>query len=150
MSVFPGGSIINAYLKKVKSRQPYFELAPLLDVIFILLIFFAVSTTLILNNYGINLQLPSADSVEEQKKSIVLSIDAEQRLFINKTSLSLNELQDNIRSLLDQNPDLQLLLDADKLTPYEVVIQVLDHVRLAGCYDIVLEVQKNLHETITP
>jgi biopolymer transport protein ExbD len=117
------------------------EIAPLLDVIFILLIFFAVSTTVVMHN-GIKLQLPAAETVSEQKKGNILTIDRAQRVYINQKLISEQVISSKIADLVAKEKNIQVILKAHKSTPYDFVIRVLDDIRLGGCYDIVLEAKK--------
>tara|TARA_B110000438_G_scaffold267135_1_gene281729 strand:+ start:536 stop:931 length:396 start_codon:yes stop_codon:yes gene_type:complete len=126
-----------------RSRPPVrFELAPLLDVIFILLIFFAVSTTLLMEKNGIKLLLPQAEAVSKEKKGIELKIDQDQILFLEDKKIAMKTLKSSIKQLVIQEKKLQLTILADQKTPYVFVIEVMDKIRLAGCYDIILEAKK--------
>ena len=134
--------LIEYYKKSKKPNQIRLELAPLIDIIFILLIFFAVSTSLVANKLGMKLKLPSAISTTEEKKGVILSINDAQEIFLDEKSILIEEIKDNISALINQNPEVQILLNADVATPYELVIHVLDEIRLGGCFDIVLEAEK--------
>ena len=123
-------------------RAPNLEIAPLIDVIFILLIFFAVSTTMITNKQGIKLDLPQAESGVDEKKGVMLSIDSKQQVFIDNRLVNVEFIQKEIKSLLEIDPKLQIIFNAHKIVPYELVINVIDNVRLGGCSDIVLQVEK--------
>ncbi len=121
-----------------------------MDIIFILLIFFAVSTSLILHNRGIKLTLPSANSITKEKKGISLTIDQKQQIFLDNKQVTFQEIQPAIISMLKENPRIQIILGADKQTPYNLVIKTLDEIRLGGCSDIVLEAKKTIeHGTHT-
>jgi biopolymer transport protein ExbD len=117
----------------------------MLDVVFILLIFFAVSTTLVMNNKGIKLQLPAAESVVKQKKGVVVSIDKKERVFLNNVLVPEELLKSKISDLITSNPDTQVILNAHVTTPYQKVIRVLDDIRLGGGYDIVLQAEKKIN-----
>ncbi len=127
---------------KKKRKRAHLELTPLIDIIFILLLFFAVSTTLITNKEGIKLQLPEAESVHPNKEGVVLSIDDNQHLFLNKKALTLDHIQTQIKALLLKDPHTQIIINAHKATPYHIVIKVMDNIRLAGCFDVVLQAKK--------
>ena len=120
------------------------ELAPLIDVIFILLIFFAVSATIVVNQKGLQLLLPSATTVSSEKKGVVIAVDQKRRLYFNRQPITEDQLRRSIEKQLSQTPDFQVILRADRLTPYSMIIRILDEIRLGGCFDIVLEAkQKN-------
>ncbi|MEK9657174.1 MAG: biopolymer transporter ExbD [bacterium] len=122
--------------------EPRIELAPLIDIIFVLLIFFAVSSSLILKNQGISLLLPKAKSVSTHKNELIVHIDQQRRIFFNKNAISHKGFNSELRDMIKQSPKLQVILRADRETPYHFVINVLDQIRLAGCYDIVLAAEK--------
>lgn len=119
------------------------ELTPLIDVIFILLLFFAVSTTLITNKQGIKLQLPEAETVNENKKGIIVSIDAKQQLYFEDKKIKVDELQNYVKTELAKDANLQIILNAHRGTPYHLVIGTMDNIRIAGCYDVVLQAKKD-------
>lgn len=132
-------------IRPQKRRKPEnrLEIAPLIDVIFILLIFFAVSTTVVLNR-GLKLQLPSATTVAKEKKGTTVSIDKDERIYINQKFVASELLETKIAEVLKTIPETQIIIRADKKTPYSFLIRVLDDVRLGGCYDIVLEAEKTV------
>ena len=88
------------------------------------------------------LDLPAAETIAEHKKGLSLFVTKDGRIYVDKTELSIKGIQPLVRRELEKAKNLQVLFHADKDTPYELVIDVLDRVRLAGCYDIVLKVQK--------
>ena len=127
--------------KKLPARL---ELAPIIDIVFILLIFFAVSTTLLTNKQGIKLDLPSAESTEKNPKGIVLSVDANQDVFIEDENIPFENVQIHLNALIKSDPTLQVILNIDQSITYDYVIQVLDQVKLAGCYNIALQAEKKI------
>ena len=112
-------------------------------MIFILLLFFAVSTTLITNKQGIKLQLPEAETVNENKKGIIVSIDAKQQLYFEDKKIKVDELQNYVKTELAKDANLQIILNAHRGTPYHLVIGTMDNIRIAGCYDVVLQAKKD-------
>jgi len=125
----------------VKSR-PKFELTALIDVIFILLIFFAVSTSFNQNKKALELTLPSAIAVEVPKKSVTISVDRNQRVFWNAERVSEQAITSKLSNYLKDNSENAIILQADKNTPYVRVVSILDAIRLAGGVNIMLEAKK--------
>lgn len=120
------------------------ELAPIIDIVFILLIFFAVSTSLLSNKQSIQLDLPVAETSDEHPEGVVLSIDDQQKIYIDMTEISLDSIQDYISERLETDPSLQVILSIDKSITYDLVINVLDNIKLAGCYSIALQAEKKV------
>ena len=119
------------------------NLTPLIDMVFILLIFFAVSTTLVLNQRGIELTLPAAVSTQAHKnEDLRLSIDPKQRVFFNGRQVSESHIRTKVADLVEKKKDLKVILEADRLTPYSLLIRVMDEIRLGGAFNIILETRQ--------
>ena len=129
-------------LKQRKKKSFSIELAPLIDIVFILLIFFAVSSSLISTNKAIDLDLPTASSGQTVEPTLTISVDESLSLFIDQQQIDLNQLPTIISQSLIENNNLQVTLNADKSLPYENIINILDIIRLTGCSQIALQVNK--------
>lgn len=97
---------------------------------------------MIVHNQGIKLTLPAAQTVAKVKKGAILSVDKHQKIFLNGTPVFESQLRQRIAELLREEPELQVTLNADSLSPYALIIRLMDEVRLGGCFDIVLETKK--------
>lgn len=125
-----------------KSHSIKIELAPLIDIIFILIIFFAISTTLITQQQGLKLQLPSASTAVSYKAALSISIDHKQSIYINKKKVTVTHIKTMVAAGIKANPNLKVTLQADQNTPYALLIRVMDTIRKGGCFNIILEAQK--------
>jgi len=117
-------------LRQVHDDEPEVNLTPLIDVVFILLIFFMVSTTF-QKESEINIELPeaSADPVEDKQDILELIIDAEGRYFIGQQQVVNTELQTlkkAISKFLGDRTSLPVVIRADRRTPYESVVRAMD------------------------
>ena len=106
------------------------NLTPLIDVVFLLLIFFMVSTTFD-RHAKLKVQLPSAEAKMQQqiKDPVVLSIDAKGKYYINDRQVvntQLDTLKAALQKTVDNNPDITLLLRADGRTPHQSVVRAMD------------------------
>ncbi len=106
------------------------NLTPLIDVVFLLLIFFMVSTTFD-RHAKLKVQLPEAEAKTQQqvKDPVVLSIDAKGRYYINDRQVvntQLNTLKAALQKTIGVNPDMTLLLRADGRTPHQSVVRAMD------------------------
>ena len=126
-----------------KSSKPRFELTPLIDIIFILVLFFAVTSTFVDQKKGIQLTLPSASAIEQTKKSVVISVDKNQRVHWNGKRINESAIQGKVVSLIKASPDQQIVLQADKSTPYVRVVSILDAIRNSGCYNVMLQAKQS-------
>lgn len=117
-------------LRRSRAEEPDVNLTPLIDVVFILLIFFMVSTTF-QKESEIRIELPeaTADPVEEQDERLELVIDADGHYFIGEQQVvntELETLKKAILKFLGDRSDVPVTIRADRRTPYEAVIRAMD------------------------
>jgi len=117
-------------LRQAGSDEPELNLTPLIDVVFILLIFFMVSTTF-QKESEIKIELPeaSADPVETKKDVLELVIDTEGRYFIEQQQVvntELETLKKAISKFLGERTGIPVVIRADRRTPYESVVRAMD------------------------
>jgi len=114
-------------LRRSRGEEPEVNLTPLIDVVFILLIFFMVSTTF-QKESQIKIELPEAsgEPVEDRKELLEIVIDAEGRYFIDQQQVvntELDTLKRAIQKYLGKQTDLPVVIRADRSTPYESVVR---------------------------
>lgn len=112
------------------------DISPLIDVVFILLIFFMVSTTFV-KDAQLELERPSSQSAEPADgKSVRVSIDKRGDVFLGNTPVRLWMLQGRVREELRAVEDPAVLIVADRNTPTERLIDVVDQCRMAGAQNV--------------
>ena len=121
-----------------KKRKVVINITSLIDVLFLLLIFFMVSSTFI-EQPGMKLELPeSKSSTTEKIKDLVLEITSDGDLILNDTPISLDKLENKLKKLLPSLEEKTLVLKADKSIPHGTVVKVMDLARLSGLEKIVI------------
>lgn len=123
-------------LRPVPQEPVDINLTPLIDVVFLLLIFFMVSTTFNRDSeLSIELPAASADAKKRQPESIEVAIDAQGRFYVNGRQL-LNTQSKTVRQALrkaagdhDAPP---VIISADAKTPHQAVVQIMDAARQLG------------------
>ena len=110
--------------------EPAVNLTPLIDVVFILLIFFMVSTTF-QRESEIKIELPEASSepVEEKDDVLEIVIDIEGHYFIDEQQVvntELETLKTAIQKFLGEQTEMPVVIRADRNTPYESVVRAMD------------------------
>lgn len=109
------------------------DLTPLIDVVFILLIFFFISSTFIRPSIPVDLaKAASAAASAERQEQLVISIDAKGALFHEGEPLASEE----VSALLETNPDIGMNLFVDRAAPFEAFLAVLDEARLLNREDV--------------
>lgn len=127
-----------------KPKKAILNITPLIDVLFILIIFFVVSSTF-LEQPGIKLELPKAQTGESQRvEKLVLYISTDEKLFLNNTQIEIDDLGDKLQQLMPESSDKSLIINADKGVPHGLVVQVMDIARGNGVKKLVIATeQKN-------
>jgi len=114
------------------------DITPMLDVVFIMLIFFIVTATFIKES-GIEVDKPDAATAEVQEKaSILVAIDANDQVWINRRQVDIRSVRSIIERLHAENPKGSLVIQADRESRNDMLVQVMDASRRAGVYNIAL------------
>jgi len=112
--------------------KPVINIASLVDVLFLLLIFFMVTSAFV-EQPNIKLELPSTRHSEVSKmNNMVLSIARDGKLFLQDRPVDKKDLEKELRRVVLDTGDEVLVLKADKFVPYGVVIDIMDAVKGAG------------------
>ncbi len=112
--------------------KPVINIASLVDVLFLLLIFFMVTSAFV-EQPNIKLELPSTRHSEVSKmNNMVLSIARDGKLFLQGRPVDKKTLEKELRRVVLDTGDEVLVLKADKFVPYGVVIDIMDAVKGAG------------------
>jgi biopolymer transport protein ExbD len=112
------------------------NISPLIDMVFILLIFFAVSTTFV-KDLQVEVERPSAQtSVQASTKSVRVYIDRGGSVYINEQPVNPWMVQSLVRDALAVSTSQTVLVIADRLTPTEKLIEVVDQTKLAGAAEV--------------
>jgi len=123
-------------LRQKKSTVNDIDVSPLIDMVFILLIFFMVSTTFV-KDMQVELNRPGASSAKpSNSKSIRVFIDNQEKIFVDGQRVRSWVLQGKIRDLKSQSKSTSILVVTDKKVSAERLIEVVDQCRLAGISDI--------------
>ncbi len=124
--------------------KPEVLFTPLIDCVFNLLIFFAVSTTLIISPASIKVKLPKAVTAETQKRDIIINITKDGLIIYNGELKSLEEMKEIVINELKVNPHVLVAINADKEVVYNRVIEVMDTLRDVGATNIALATEKKI------
>lgn len=112
------------------------DLTPMLDVVFIMLIFFIVSTSFV-KEAGIDVNRPSAQTAERQERgSIMVAISADGAIWIDQRQVDVRAVRANIERLHAENPEGGVVIIADRVAQTGTLVSVMDQVRLAGVSNV--------------
>ena len=120
------------------SDESQVDLTPLIDVVFIMLIFFIVTATFT-KETGIDVNKPEAATATAQKKAnILIAIDARDNIWIDRRKVDIRSLIPNIKRLRSENPQGTVVIQADEESRNKTLVEVMDRARQAGEYNIAL------------
>lgn len=128
----------------VKPTEPSAEidLTPMLDVVFIMLIFFIVTATFI-KEPGVDVQRPDATSAEfVHNQKILVAITADDDVWVNRSKLKEHQIRSAIEQLHIENPKGAVVIQADRNTTAEKVALVIDAAKQAGVTHVSLATEQ--------
>ncbi|KGJ90362.1 ExbD/TolR family protein [Colwellia psychrerythraea] len=118
------------------------DMTPMLDVVFILLIFFIVTASFV-KEAGIDVNRPeAATAVKKERANILVAISDKGDVWINKRKVDIRSVQANIERLKAENPQGTVVIQADKKATTDTLIKVMDSARAAGVYDVSIAAQE--------
>jgi biopolymer transport protein ExbD len=121
-----------SFVKKYRDRDSgSMDIAPMLDMVFILLIFFIVTSSFV-RETGVDVNKPKASSAEElARESILIGISREGTIHINESQVDLRALRTILQQIVAEKPDRTAVIVADREAPGGKIVDVLDECNIA-------------------
>ncbi len=114
------------------------DMAPLIDMVFILLIFFLVTTSFV-KETGIEVKRPkAATAAADLKAGILIAIDRQNRIFMDHREIDVRAVRANVERALAENPSRSVIVVADAESSTGVAVKVMDGCRMAGAESVSL------------
>lgn len=118
------------------------NISPLIDMVFILLIFFIV-TTVFVEETGIEVTKPQAASaIQLEKTSILIAISASGNVVYGGREIGPNGVRAVVRRLIQEDADIPVIIQADESVPTRLLVRVIDEAKLAGAVSVNISTQK--------
>jgi len=108
------------------------NVTPLVDVMLVLLIIFMVTAPMLSMGIDVNLPRVKSKTVDLAEEQLILSINENKEIFLNKTRMSLQDLNTKLAAIFEQRVDREIFLRADKNVSYGFVVEVMSEIRKAG------------------
>ncbi len=119
------------------------DMTPMLDIVFIMLIFFIVTATFV-KEAGIEVIRPDAETGDEQKRAgILIAINEQGHVWINKRKVDVRAVRVNVERLLAENPQGTVVIQADESSKFEILVQVMDQANAAGAPAVAVATKRN-------
>ena len=112
------------------------DMTPMMDIVFIMLIFFIVTTSFIKES-GIDINRPSADTAERKERgNILIAITPNDEVWIDKHRVDIRSVRSHVERLKAENPEGAVVIQADKDSKNGLLVQIMDQARLAGVQNV--------------
>jgi len=124
------------------SENLYSNMAPMADIVFLLLIFFMLTSSFVLEP-GIDVDLPRAATAQDQiRQKHVLTITRERTLLLDQDVVSYSTLERVLKDTFEGEENRLLIIRADKSVPHGLVVRALDIARQAGVTQLAIATEK--------
>jgi|TARA_X000001036_G_scaffold122630_2_gene116160 biopolymer transport protein ExbD len=119
-----------------KPEEQGLDLTPMMDIVFIMLIFFIVTTSFV-KETGVDINRPNAETAErDEKGNILVAITQNNEIWIDKRRIDLKAVRANIERLKIEYPEGSVIIQADKEARSGLLVETMDQIRLAGVQNI--------------
>jgi biopolymer transport protein ExbD len=118
---------------QIKRRRLRIELVPMIDVLFFMLVFFMLFSTLNGAQTGVPIELPKALHLGDvAQNTLVISITSDSQLYLGKQLLKLDELKSKVGQQLQSDPGTRVIVRPDAVVAYKEIVQVMDTLASVG------------------
>ena len=119
-----------------QSEDGNLDLTSMMDIVFIMLIFFIVTTSFV-KETGVDINRPNAETAErDEKGNILVALTANNEIWIDKRRVDLKAVRANIERLKVEYPEGSVIIQADKESRSGLLVETMDQIRLAGVQNI--------------
>ena len=133
-------------IRRIKKINPTLNLTPLIDMVFLLVIFFMLTSNFI-SQTGIEITLPASSSRELfEDQDITVYITKDNTLVLNGNKVLLEDLERELRGLLKDNPDKPVIMKADEKISLEFAVEVMDAAKTAEAANLVISTESEEDE----
>ena len=123
-------------------KKARIEMLPLIDIVFLLLVFFIYAMFSMAVHKALPVDLPGSSTARIHKKSLLsVTVDAEGNIYLDKIPVPLQDLSAVLQEKRPKDGEATVLLFADKHLPYQDLFRVLDQINLAGISQISLQAE---------
>ncbi len=124
--------------RKIETDEGEINITPMMDVVFILLIFFIVTASFVKES-GIDVTKPNAQTAEQKERAnILIAIDKNNQVWINRRVVDIRSVTANVQRLLAENPQSSVVIQADEKSFNGTFVRVMDGTKLAGVDNIAI------------
>jgi biopolymer transport protein ExbD len=123
----------------IQNNAPGFQIAPMVDIVFLLLIFFLVTWNFSRSETELDVKVPKAREGKETRRAVgevIINVKTNGAVVMNRRQMNTAELQDTLQKIASLYPDQAVILRGDENTDYRHVVEVLDICRRANIWNV--------------
>ena len=120
------------YSKTAHHSLTELNITPLLDLAFVLLVIFIITTTPVVNDLDLSLPTASKHEKDPPRKANYVTVDGAGKIYLNKMEVNLEQMHAQLVQLRVDDPDLSVIVRGDSKTKYEKIVGVLDVLQQAN------------------
>jgi biopolymer transport protein ExbD len=127
------------FRKQAVPEAPGFQIAPMVDIVFLLLIFFLVTWNFARHETELDVKVPTAKEGKESRRSVgevIINVKNDGSIVINRKTVSAEELGGTLRKISELYPDQAVVLRGDQSADYRHIVAVLDICRAANIWNV--------------
>jgi len=129
--------------KSVHHSLSELNITPLLDLAFVLLVIFIITTTPIVNDLSLSLPTAARKQKEPPRKANYVTVDTAGAIFLNRKEVTMDELLQQLIQLRVDDPDLNVIVRGDSKTKYRKIVGVMDALQQANIVKVDLATEPN-------
>ena len=126
--------------RRHERKRARIEMVPLIDIVFLLLVFFIHAMLSMVTHRGLAVELPSAaTSLADRRDFVAVTVTRDNRLYVDKEEATLENLAARVLERMAENPDMPVFVSGDRRADLGIAIEVLDELRAAGVREVSVE-----------
>src|SRR5690606_9911306 len=145
LCTFEGVGFMALGKRRAQQEESEIDLTPMLDVVFIMLIFFIVTASFVKES-GIDVNRPPTTDQpppDQENKNIVFQVSESGDIMLEGRRIDVRSVRANVERIHAENPQAKVIISAEPKAKTEIFVQISDQAREAGVYDISLSTKKN-------
>ena len=125
------------------AEESSLDLTPMMDIVFIMLIFFIVTTSFV-KETGVDINRPNAETAQrDEKGNILVALTDNNEIWIDKRMIDIRAVRANVERLKAENPEGSVIIQADENSKTGLLVETMDQVRLAGVQNVSIAADKD-------
>ena len=125
------------FYQREKKELISINITPLIDIVFLLLVFFMLATSFIQKSaIEINLNSGKTVKIDNAKNTAIVILNKKGLIYLNNKLIKVTNIRNEIKNIIEKNPKYKILIKSHKKVPVQKVIRLIEEVRLAGTDNI--------------